>query len=507
MRFVRSLLAASLLVVAFAVPARAGSAQDGVDEDAALVVIDHDVLTALKRVGLDGRWIDASPHGADVSRLRLTAGEELESLRALILADAEQLALGRADEIELLDAIDDLEQSIRDLEDFARLLREELVVGDVIDDDETTRLRKELAQTVDRSGRAELTAAVAEIETLRLDLGRRLAAAQDRTSRDKNNDIGALSSALADLEQMYARLDVLRIEASVTTAEDAWLLERIESTLIDYGIARRDATTPIDGLPAVTLDAYMTAGRHGIEGCNVDWRLLAGIGRIESLHGTLGGSSVALDGTTSPRILGPLLDGGATAREAAEAAEAAAVAEAEAAEQERLERERVEALEQARRLELFGVPTPVPTPTPLFPSPTPTPTPEPVEDDEDDEPQGNGFAVIEDTDGGELDGNDRWDRAVGPMQFIPGTWAIWGSDGNGDGVSDPHNYYDAAYSAARYLCHLERRSGPSPRNYVLGYNQSRSYVADVMETAGRLERSYNLSDRAPEESEPLTPDS
>ena len=72
------------------------------------------------------------------------------------------------------------------------------------------------------------------------------------------------------------------------------------------------------------------------------------------------------------------------------------------------------------------------------------------------------------------------------MQFIPGTWALYNDDGNGDGVIDPHNLYDAARSAASYLCYLERRSGPSPWNYVLGYNASSAYVADVMETALRL---------------------
>ena len=30
------------------------------------------------------------------------------------------------------------------------------------------------------------------------------------------------------------------------------------------------------------------------------------------------------------------------------------------------------------------------------------------------------------------------------MQFIPSTWAGWGVDGNGDGIADPFNIYDAA---------------------------------------------------------------
>ncbi len=65
---------------------------------------------------------------------------------------------------------------------------------------------------------------------------------------------------------------------------------------------------------------------------------------------------------------------------------------------------------------------------------------------------GNGFAAIRDTDGGAHDGDRNWDRAVGPMQFIPATWARYGADATGDGVADPHNVYDAAVSAGRYLC-------------------------------------------------------
>jgi len=63
-----------------------------------------------------------------------------------------------------------------------------------------------------------------------------------------------------------------------------------------------------------------------------------------------------------------------------------------------------------------------------------------------------GTAVIADSDGGALDGDAAYDRAVGPMQFLPGTWRSWGRDGNGDGVVNPHNVYDAATAAGVYLC-------------------------------------------------------
>src|SRR5699024_99565 len=63
-----------------------------------------------------------------------------------------------------------------------------------------------------------------------------------------------------------------------------------------------------------------------------------------------------------------------------------------------------------------------------------------------------GVMEIPDTDDGELDGDDQWDRAVGPMQFIPQTWQRYAADGNQDGEADVHNIDDAALSAAIYLC-------------------------------------------------------
>ncbi|MBU7599632.1 lytic murein transglycosylase [Streptomyces sp. P38-E01] len=95
---------------------------------------------------------------------------------------------------------------------------------------------------------------------------------------------------------------------------------------------------------------------------------------------------------------------------------------------------------------------------------------------------GNGFALIKDTDGGAFDGDKRFDRAVGPMQFIPSTWASWGADGNDDGVSDPNNIHDAALAAGRYLCAGGRdlsRAADLERA-ILSYNRSREYLRTVL---------------------------
>lgn len=67
---------------------------------------------------------------------------------------------------------------------------------------------------------------------------------------------------------------------------------------------------------------------------------------------------------------------------------------------------------------------------------------------------GSASDAIRDTDGGVLDGDAVWDRAVGPMQFIPETWALYARDGNGDGQADPQQIDDAVLSAADYLCEI-----------------------------------------------------
>jgi len=98
---------------------------------------------------------------------------------------------------------------------------------------------------------------------------------------------------------------------------------------------------------------------------------------------------------------------------------------------------------------------------------------------------GNGVARITDTDGGLLDGDGVFDRAVGPMQFIPGTWRRWERDGNGDLVADPHNLYDAALTAAVYLCRTSRRLD-TPEGAAQGlfsYNRSIEYGLTVQERA------------------------
>jgi hypothetical protein len=73
-------------------------------------------------------------------------------------------------------------------------------------------------------------------------------------------------------------------------------------------------------------------------------------------------------------------------------------------------------------------------------------------------------------------------RAMGPMQFLPGTWARYASDGDGDGAADPQNLYDATLAAARYLCSggLNLRDQSQVLSSILRYNNSMPYAQNVL---------------------------
>ncbi|MER5810879.1 lytic transglycosylase domain-containing protein [Streptomyces sp. NPDC002033] len=158
------------------------------------------------------------------------------------------------------------------------------------------------------------------------------------------------------------------------------------------------------GIPATALDAYKRAEvavKAALPNCNLSWALIAGIGRVESVHAS--GYGLKPDGTTERPIRGPRLDG-------------------------------------------------------------------------------NGYAKITDTDKGEWDADTEYDRAFGPLQFIPSTWKDWKADGNGDGQRDANNIYDAALGAGLYLCAGGKDlSLPADLDKaVLSYNSSRDYVNSVL---------------------------
>jgi membrane-bound lytic murein transglycosylase B len=73
------------------------------------------------------------------------------------------------------------------------------------------------------------------------------------------------------------------------------------------------ATSAATGIPEHALAAYAGAAMvkaSEMPECGLSWNTLAGIGAVESDHGRHGGSSVGDDGTVTPPIYGPPLDGG-----------------------------------------------------------------------------------------------------------------------------------------------------------------------------------------------------
>lgn len=164
------------------------------------------------------------------------------------------------------------------------------------------------------------------------------------------------------------------------------------------------------GIPATALNAYRVAAArldHVDPGCGIDWALLAGIGREESDHGQSGGAVLHTDGLSTPKIIGPALDG-----------------------------------------------------------------------------DGNQY-IPAPPDGVALDGDAKYTHALGPMQFIPQTWAVYGADANGDGVADIFNINDAALGAARYLCAAggDLATPAGQQRAVFAYNHSGRYVAQVLALA------------------------
>ena len=68
--------------------------------------------------------------------------------------------------------------------------------------------------------------------------------------------------------------------------------------------------------------------------------------------------------------------------------------------------------------------------------------------------------------------------ALGWMQFMPPTWAAYGTDANKDGRKDPYNPVDAIFAAARYL----KAAGyqDNVRDAIWAYNHADWYVDSVL---------------------------
>lgn len=267
-------------------------------------------------------------------------------------------------------------------------------------------------------------------------------------------EIAGLTTRVDELaaERERDRQDIIELEARGDDLDETIELavDFSNATAAQYSLAyhqRLDRFVAESDIPLVALNAYVRASRTLADedpGCGIHWSQIAGIGRIESIHGYFGDSTLDVNGRTTEDILGLPLDG---------------------------------------RL-LSGQTT------------------GPVPDATGRTQEANGvvrLALITDTDNGRLDGDDEFDRAVGPMQFIPTTWQLYESDGNGDGVADPQNIYDASLATARLLCDsagsMITTSGEQ-RGYF-AYNHDLAYSANVT----RAGRSYHERlDVAPESS-------
>ena len=195
-------------------------------------------------------------------------------------------------------------------------------------------------------------------------------------------------------------------EAAIAPVVDPW---SGLPTLVDADWAARAAAAT--GIPDRAMLAYGGAAVYVANqnpGCNLGWNTLAGIGEMESHHGTIDGSSIGADGLVTPPILGIALDGATT-------------------------------------------------------------------------------NAIPDSDQGAIDGDAEWDRAVGPLQFIPDSWRNWGADGSGDGEVDPQNFDDAVLATANYLCHAggDLSVADNWRTAIAAYNDAAPYAVGVSEYAIR----------------------
>ena len=81
--------------------------------------------------------------------------------------------------------------------------------------------------------------------------------------------------------------------------------------------------------------------------------------------------------------------------------------------------------------------------------------------------------------------------ALGPMQFIPSTWAEWGiSTPWAPGPPNVWNPFDAVPSAARYLCAAGGSTSSGLPGAIFAYNHAQWYVNEVLALAQSYARAY-----------------
>ncbi len=235
----------------------------------------------------------------ETTRERTRTGALLDSLRgdrtevrgALRVATTETSAL--EDELVAVDAV----LRARAIDLFVRL-------GD---DDHLEALDSVTAES-DQIRTRELAREVTEVNigqrlvlAEQLDgLGAQIDALEGR-ARELAVQIDATEAALAELD-----VRLVQLEAEVPAARDAVVAAR-----------RRASIAGLD-ISVVALDAYLGAERllsADRPSCNIEWWMIAGVARIESRHGTIGGRTLRADGRPTVAIMGIPLDGRPGVRE------------------------------------------------------------------------------------------------------------------------------------------------------------------------------------------------
>lgn len=124
----------------------------------------------------------------------------------------------------------------------------------------------------------------------------------------------ALTAAAFGLSRLYAperALDLTPapayVGAPVPVSADVPAAAPAPGQLVDQRWLQRTARRT--GIPEPALRAYADAQLSGVGGCELGWTTLAGIGWVESHHGTIGGRTLGADGRSSEPIIGPTLDG------------------------------------------------------------------------------------------------------------------------------------------------------------------------------------------------------
>jgi len=68
--------------------------------------------------------------------------------------------------------------------------------------------------------------------------------------------------------------------------------------------------------------------------------------------------------------------------------------------------------------------------------------------------------------------------AIGYYQFLPATWAVYGVDGNNDGIADPYDFHDCIPAMGRFL--MANGAPADTRHALYAYNHSWAYVDRVL---------------------------